>query len=88
FADKDFFESNTGGTVYLPRETLSLELFAYMIVKSTEQRIYGELNLDYVKQNARQYRAIELTDEDKFVTLSSCSYEFNDARMVLIARAK
>jgi len=85
FADKDFFDAKKQGTIYLPRETLTLEFFAYLVVKSTEQRIYSELDLEYVKQNARQYREIALTEGDRIVTLSTCSYEFDNARMVLIA---
>jgi len=87
FADNEFFGKNQSGTIFLPRQTLTLEFLAYMVVKSTEQQIYStELNLDYVKQNARQYRDIRLTGEDRLVTLSTCSYEFDNARMVLIAR--
>ena len=88
FADKNFFDKNQSGTIFLPRQTMKLEFFAYMVVKSTDQQIYStELNLDYVRQNARQYREIDLTGDGRFVTLSTCSYEFDNARMVLIARA-
>ena len=87
FSDKEFFDANKNGAIYLPRATLTLDFFAYLVVKSTDKEIYStELNLDYVKQNARQYREIGLTGEDKFVILSTCSYEFDNARMVLIAR--
>jgi len=90
FAGKEFFDAHTQGTVYLPRETLTLEFFAYLVVKHTDSEIYsaqpGEGYLDYVRQNARQYRDIGLTGGDKIVTLSTCSYEFQNARMVLLAR--
>jgi len=90
FADEDFFAANTCGTIYLPRETLTLEFFAYMIVKSTDREIYSivlsDSYLGYVKQNARHYREAGLTDGDRIVTLSTCSYEFNNARIVLLAK--
>jgi len=89
FADAEFFDKNQHGTIFLLRQTLKLEFFAYMVVKSTDQQIYNtELNLDHVRQNARQYREIELSGEDRFVTLSTYSYEFDNARMILIARAR
>ena len=92
FADKEFFEANKHGTIYLPRETLTLEFFAYLVVSHRDAEIYsiepGEDYLDYVKQNARHFRDVALTGEDNLVTLSSCSYEFNNARMVLLARTK
>ena len=86
FADKDFFDKNTRGTIFLPHERLQLEFFAYLVVKSTEQRVYGELDLEYVRQNARQYRDAGLTSDGRIVTLSTCAYEFDEARMVLLAR--
>jgi len=90
FADKAFFDANTQGTIYLPRETLTLEFFAYMVVKATDQEIYSvepsENWLGYVRQNARQFRDIGLADADQIITLSTCSYEFDNARMVLLAK--
>jgi sortase B len=91
FNDKAFFGENRYGTIYLPNETLTLEFFAYMVVKSTDREIYsiepGESYLGYVSQNARQYRDIGLATGDRIVCLSTCSYEFDNARMVLLARA-
>ena len=91
FADKDFFDVNRCGTIYLPYETLALEFFAYLVVQSDDRTIYspapGGDYLDYVKQNARNYRDVGLTEGDRIVTLSTCAYEFDGARMVLLARA-
>jgi sortase B len=42
--------------------------------------------LQYVRDNARFYRDIGAGAGDRIVTLSTCSYEFRDARMVLVAR--
>jgi len=87
FADKAFFEANRAGAIYLPRENLDLEFFAFMVIKATDKEIYSTwLDIAYVKRNARLYRDIELTGGDRFVTLSTCSYEFDGARMVLLAR--
>jgi len=92
FTDKDFFDSNTHGYIYLPHDTLTLEFFAYLVIDpATEKEIYNPMPsgdfLDYVKQNARHYRAVSLTGDDRLVTLSTCAYEFDNARMVLLARA-
>ena len=90
FADKEFFDENRSGTIFLPHETLKLEFFAYMVVKHTDKEIYSEelseTFIEYVKQNARQYREIEDVEDGRIVTLSTCSYEFNGARSVLLAR--
>lgn len=90
FNDQIFFDENRSGYVYLPNKKLALEIFAYMVVKPTNQEIYtpvlSENYFDYVRQNARYYRELALTEEDRLVTLSTCAYEFNNARMVLLCR--
>ena len=91
FADKAFFDENARGTIFLPGETVTLEFFAYIVTRHTDSEIYSvnptEAYLDHVKKNARQYRDIGITESDRLVTLSTCAYEFNNARMVLLARA-
>ena len=88
FADEGFFESNLYGTVYLEDGTYTLEFFAYMIVRSDDEVIYnvsaerGEF-YEYVKKYARNYR--EPKRDGRVVTLSTCSYDFNNARIVLLA---
>jgi len=90
FADKVFFDINRHATIYLPHETLTLEFFAYMIIKSGDKEIYSaalsENFIGYVRQNARHYRGVALAASDRIVTLSTCAYEFDNARMVLLAR--
>ena len=90
FNSKAFFEENRYAVIYLPNANLTIEFFAYMVVRPNDAEVYntepGETYLDYIKQSARHYRDIGLTDKDSFITLSTCSYEFNDARMVLIAK--
>jgi len=92
FNNSVFFESNKYGYIYLPHANLTLEYFAYMVVHTSDREIYdtqlSDTYFDYIKQNARYYRELELTDADRIVTLSSCSYEFSNARLVLLARIK
>lgn len=93
FKDKSFFNENDKAYIYLPNGTLELEIFAYMILDpATEKEIYN-VNLskyyfDYVKNNARNYRDVGASSEDRIVTLATCAYEFENARMVLLARIK
>ena len=88
FADESFFDSNLRGTIFLKDRTYTLDFFAYMIVRSDNKVIYEvpgnriEL-LRYIKENARNYR--EPYKSSRIVTLSTCSSESNDARIVLIA---
>ena len=88
FADEGFFESNPRGSITLKDKACTLEIFAYMVVRADDEMIYGsfpERNgfYEYIKENAGNYR--EPDREKNVVTLSTCSYEFTDARMVLLA---
>ena len=91
FNNKEFFEANLTGTIYLKNETITLEFFAYMVFNPyKETELYtpdpSESYVEYVRQNARNYRELNITKQDKIVTLSACSYEFKEARMVLLAK--
>jgi len=71
FADSDFFEANRHGTIFLPHETLTLEFFDYRVVESTDPEIYS----------------VERDEFDgRIVTLSTCAYDFDGARIVLLAK--
>ena len=92
FSDEEFFDSNTYGTILLKDKTLTLEIFAYMVIRSDDEIIYGgpfERAADrkafwtYIEENARNFR--EPDKKGRVVTLSTCSYAFNDARSVLLA---
>jgi len=88
FADRGFFESNVSGTLFVADNTYALEIFAYMVVRADDKRIYDpsadrEELLEYARKNARQFR--EPSAAGNIVTLSTCAYEFSSARMVLLA---
>ena len=91
FADEAFFNENLYGTVYLPRETLTLAFFAYMEIRSTDSEIYSlepsETYMAYVRQTARHCRDTELAQGDRIVTLSTCAYASGGgARAVLVGK--
>jgi len=95
FNDQSFFDSHTTGALFLADKTYTIEFFAFAVIEPNDAEIYdpavsGDAGkaafLDYVKNAARYYRDIGVTGNDHLVTLSTCNYEFNNARMVLIGR--
>ena len=95
FNDEAFFNANKTGVIFLAGATFEVEIFAYAVVRPNDPVIYSaayaneaekQVFLDYVSAAARHYRNIGETASDHFVTLSTCSYEFNNGRMVLIGR--
>ena len=94
FQEKKFFDSNKTGKIYLEYRVYDIEIFAYMIVHAEDNVIYKPMKrgtdefLKYVREKSTNYREIGVSTEDKIVTLSTCGYSFEDARLVLIGRLK
>jgi len=95
FNDQDFFDNNRTGTIFLANKTYEIVFMAYAVIKPNDIVIYSTMQtadadklsfFEYVKSIARYYRDIEVTEGSRIVTLSTCSYEFNNARMVLIGK--
>jgi len=88
FADPGFFDLNASGTLFVKDNTYTLEIFAYMVVRSDDKLIYNPSAdrkefFEYVKNNARRYR--DPAPTGNVVTLSTCTYEYDGARIVLLA---
>ena len=94
FNNKEFFDSNRTGTIYLANNTLQLEIFAFVVMESDDAQIYktrfesgdGAAYIEHLRKNARYFRETEHSETDRFVTLSTCNYEFKNARMAVIGR--
>jgi sortase B len=94
FKEKAFFDSHSMGTLYTPDKTWQLEIFATAVVPY-DSTVYDytpfsiadkESYLDNVKETAMYYRDIGVSADDRIVVLSTCSYEYQDAKAVVIAR--
>ena len=88
FSERGFFDAHKSGTLYIKNNTFVLRVFAYMVVRANDGIIYNPAAdrdefYSYVKENARQYQ--EPSTWGNVVTLSTCAYEYEGARMVLIA---
>ena len=88
YSDVWFFENNRTGTLFLEYGTYALDIFAAMVIRSDDEIIYdpdadSEAFFGYVMENARNYR--EPASHDRVATLSTCGYEFNSARIVVVA---
>jgi len=94
YYDRAFFERHNIGELYLADRACTVEFFAFMIIKYDDHMIYNlprgadtaNIFMEYVQKNARHYRELNITHNDHIITLSTCAFDFANARMVLIGR--
>ena len=88
------FDRVTEGMLYTPERTYRLEIFASVLTPATSafyDRIFlgrssRETHLAMIRDEAVCYRDIGVMADDRLLTLSTCSYEYEWARTVIIAR--
>jgi len=95
FNSQSFFDDNRTGTIFLAGATYEIEFIAFAVIQPNDAVIYNpnitteagkNAFLDHVRSVARYERDVGVTVNDRFITLSTCNYEFHNARMVLIGR--
>lgn len=92
FQKKDYFDAHKTGTIITSDEkAYNLEVLAYLVVDSSDQIVYdptikSEQFIPYIKQNAINYRDLEISGNDRVVTLSTCSNLSEEARCILVAK--
>lgn len=93
FKDKDFFDKHTTGYFITDQRVYTLQIFSYNLTydESTyyQAQFYeGEFAsyVDFLNNNYKQKADFSLTERDALVMLSTCSYEYKNARTIVIAR--
>ena len=92
FLDKTFFDNHLYGSLYLERGVYKIEVFAIMQTDAYDKYVYGinkddvsrkEELIEYIKENAINYRELYIQPEEKIVCLSTCSSATTNGREVL-----
>ncbi|MDO4649151.1 MAG: class B sortase [Eubacteriales bacterium] len=99
YEERSFFDNNTTGTLILPDRSYQLEIFACMLVKSSEEAIFRpeqwltDINglLAFAQENSLQLHPetieqLQKEEHPQILGLSTCSTDFTDARTVVLAR--
>ena len=93
FKTRSFFDANPYGVLYTPGHTYKLDIFACILTNSmgdaytlgcasaADRRGY----LEMLQGEAMYWRDFGAAPGDHILTLSTCSYEFKDARTVISA---
>jgi len=91
---QETFDEVTEGMLYTPERTWRLEIFASALTPSVSEfyhyvflsRSSREKHLETLRGLSLCYRDIGVTAADRIVVLSTCSYEYEGARTVILAR--
>lgn len=95
FKEEEFFENNKDITITTKDRTYNYEIFAigvfdanfgYNEVSFSDKNEFSNF-LNEIMSNSTYKRDI-VSSNDKIITLSTCSYEYDDARTVVFAKRK
>ena len=90
FKDKSYYDSHPYGWVYTADSVYRLDFFSVAVTDWYDEIYngYREVSewIPRLKEISRIYENVKLTEQDRLVLLSTCSYEFKNARTVLTGR--
>lgn len=95
FTDRDFFDTHRTGTLFLPDDTYKISIFACVetdafdtIVFRPQEQKAGDIStlLNYIRENAVQYRDTGVTEEDSVIGLSTCAEAETNGRIIVFGR--
>jgi sortase B len=81
FVDPAWFEKVQTGYIITKDGIIELNIFAYSLTKPQTEYYYDDVTVDFIKQNAVNYR--EPKTNGSIYTLSTCAYDYKEARAVL-----
>ena len=94
FTKKDYFDKHKTGTLYLPDQTMQVDLFACVKTSASDSVVYSPQEqkedasglLSYIKKNALFFRDISVGKEDRIIGLSTCSESVTNGRVILFGK--
>ena len=90
FKERSYYDSHPYGWMYTSDSVYRLDFFSVAVTDWHDEIYNGFRSLDewtpHLKEISRIYEEVGLTEQDRLVLLSTCSYEFDNARTVLTGR--
>ena len=92
YRKQDFYDTHKNIYYCTPEKNYKIELFAGLTVDD-DSEIYNLVNLDENRINNLKNKSdfksnVTVTDDDKIITLSTCAYEYQNARYVVMGVLK
>lgn len=90
FADSSYFESHRYGWLATPETVYRIDFFSCAKTDYNDELYDGNTPISewipHICEKSVVQRETEYADNDRFISLSTCSYEFKNARTVLTGR--
>ena len=90
FKERSYYDNHPYGWVFTSDAVYRLDFFSVAVTDWHDEIYngYREVSewIPRLKEISRIYENMELTEQDRLVLLSTCSYEFDNARTVLTGR--
>ena len=92
FKEEEFFLENDSVLIMTPEENIKVKIFAVCVedLNSGAWDVFFDNDAEFLswvnnrRKGALYTRDIKITAEDRVVTLSTCSYEFDEARLIVV----
>jgi len=94
YKEKAFFDTHDTGWIITPEATYRIQLYAYFDARAGDD-IYRswfpevgdrQAHLEMITKTARHLRNLDVTAEDHIVSLSTCTFDTNNSRSVLVGK--
>lgn len=90
FADSSYFDSHRYGWLATPETVYLIDFFSCAKTDSNDGLYSGNTPITewipHICEKSAVLRGIEYTDNDRFISLSTCSYEYENARTILTGK--
>ncbi len=90
FKVKDFFDSHRYGWLATPETVYMIDFFSCAVTDWHDELYNGSMPIaqwiPHLLEKSAVRRDMEYSDNDRFISLSTCSYEFKNARTILTGK--
>ena len=90
FKDSSFFESHRYGWLATPETVYRIDFFSCAVADWHDELYNGSMPIaqwiPHLLEKSAVRRDMEYSDNDRFISLSTCSYEFTNARTILTGK--
>lgn len=87
--EQEFYDAHPCMYLLTPKQNYRLDLFAGLVVPSDDEVYSSNVSMDhlqYLADNSTFTSSVDISTVNSIVTLSTCSYEFEGARYVVMAK--